>query len=83
MSPVRGRPADRPPPLVRVPPSAPAQVRASLRRLGVRDGSRAWAISAGDALRIAAGLPASRDAVAAVLARIASTAAAPPEERGR
>jgi len=73
---------------VRMPASPPAQVRATLRRLDVTEGARAWDVSARDALLIAAGLPASPRAVARVLQLIADRAAeaasAPPRgKRGR
>jgi len=74
----------KPSTLVRMPPSAPAQLRASMRRLGVVDGARLWGVPSGQALRVAAGLPARPEVVAAVLARhaaLANAAAGEPVHR--
>ena len=57
-------------PVVRLPRGAAAQLRGDMRRLGVARAARRWRSSAGDALRIAAGLVAHRSAVAAVLRRL-------------
>lgn len=53
-----------------MPRSAPAQLRADMRRVGVRRTARQWGISGRNALLIAAGLEADRKAVAACIRRV-------------
>jgi hypothetical protein len=60
---------------LRMPRGGAAQVRADLRRFGVRAGAALWGIVPTEALRIAAGLPVERrSSITAVLRRIVAIA---------
>jgi hypothetical protein len=56
--------------LVRVPRSPAAQLRAAIRRDGVRAAARAWGLTPGQALRVAADVGAPRPVVLRCLRRI-------------
>lgn len=58
------------PTVIRWPRNGSAQLRADARRHGIHAAARKWGVPVGAALRIAAGLPADRSAVATVLRRI-------------
>jgi hypothetical protein len=58
--------------LHRAPGSLAAEIRRSMRRLGVRRASRLWRLAERDALEIAAGLRIPRALLVAAASRLAS-----------